>query len=193
MQSPVQHGGGCARSPWGPGAVGGYASGGWAGVLLEAEGVPAVRGLTRVQRHDWAGHTGYRHSLGGPSSRPDGCPTPTDVLPAAVRQIVSDLRAMLEAGRVEDLKRVLSRLVASIEVHEDPRPGRKRPGAVLVLQGSLEAALQLASEEVKGAGRPGGILAPLIFELPHRRIRLLGRYHGSSSVPDEQRRAVIGA
>jgi len=58
-----------------------------------------------------------------------------DLLPAAVRKIVSDLRGMLEAGRVEDLKRMLSRLVTRIEVHEDPRPGRKRPGAKLVLQG----------------------------------------------------------
>jgi site-specific DNA recombinase len=83
-------------------------------------------------------------------------PTGIDVLPAAVRQIVSDLRAMLEAGRVEDLKRVLSRLVASIEVHEDPRPGRKRPGAKLVVRGNLEALLTLTGKVTTG-GSPGGI------------------------------------
>ena len=51
------------------------------------------------------------------SAQGDEPPTGIDVLPAAVRQVVSDLRGMLEAGRVEDLKQVLSRLVASIEVH----------------------------------------------------------------------------
>jgi len=118
-------------------------------------------------------------------------PTGIDVLPAAVRKIVSDLRAMLEAGRVEDLKRILSRLVTSIEVHEDPRPGRKRPGAKLLVRGSLEALLQMTGKVTTG-GSPGGILAPLTFELPPRVITLHPR-HGSSSASDEQRRAAIGA
>ena len=83
-------------------------------------------------------------------------PTGIDVLPTAVRKIVSDLRAMLEAGRVEDLKRILSRLVTSIEVHEDPRPGRKRPGAKLLVRGSLEALLQMSGKVTTG-GSPGGI------------------------------------
>ncbi len=61
--------------------------------------------------------------------------------PDAVRRIISDLRGMLAAGQVEKVKSALSRLVSPIEVHEDPRPGRKRPGAKLVLRGSLEALL----------------------------------------------------
>ncbi len=83
-------------------------------------------------------------------------PEGADMLPAAVRKIVSDLRAMLEAGRVEDLKRMLSRLVTSIEVHEDPRPGWKRPGAKLVVRGSLEALGQLTGEVTTG-NSPGGL------------------------------------
>jgi site-specific DNA recombinase len=83
-------------------------------------------------------------------------PTGIDVLPTAVRKIVSDLRAMLQAGRVEDLKRILSRLVTTIEVHEDPRPGRKRPGTKLVVRGSLEALLQMTGKVTSG-NSPGGI------------------------------------
>ena len=82
--------------------------------------------------------------------------TGVDLLPTAVRKIVSDLRAMLEAGRVEELKRILSRLVTSVEVHEDPRPGRKRPGAKLVVRGNLEAMLQLTGKVTTG-NSPGGI------------------------------------
>jgi len=83
------------------------------------------------------------------------------MLPTAVRKIVSDLRQMLEAGRVEDLKRILSRLITSIEVHEDPRPGQKRPGARLVVRGSLEALGQL-TRNVTSANSPGPLLAILL-------------------------------
>ena len=98
-----------------------------------------------------------------------------DVLPAAVRKIVSDLRTMLEAGRVEDLKRMLSRLVTRIEVHEDPRPGRKRPGAKLVMRGSLEALQQLTGIVTIG-GSPGGILPLVTFADPVRVMSLQGRH-----------------
>ena len=80
-----------------------------------------------------------------------------DMLPAAVRKIVSDLRGMLAAGQVEKVKSALSRLVTSIEVHEDPRPKRKRPGAKLVVRGNLEAALSLVGAKVTSDGSPGGI------------------------------------
>ena len=83
-------------------------------------------------------------------------PAGIDVLPAAVRKIVSDLRGMLEAGQTEKVKSALSRLVTSVEVHEDPRPGRKRPGAKLLLRGNLEALLQM-SGKVTSVGSPGGI------------------------------------
>lgn len=83
-------------------------------------------------------------------------PTGIEMLPTAVRKIVSDLQAMLHAGRVEELKRVLSRLVTRIEVHEDPRPGRRRPGAKLLVRGSLEALLQLTGK-VESGNSPGGI------------------------------------
>jgi transposase len=98
-------------------------------------------------------------------------PTGIDVLPTAVRKIVSDLRAMLQAGQVENLKRILSRLVTTIEVHEDPRPGRKRPGAKLVVRGSLEALLQMTGKVTTG-NSPGGILPLLTFPLPPRAVRL---------------------
>ena len=84
-------------------------------------------------------------------------PVALTVLPQTVRRIVSDLPGMLAAGQVEHVKSALRRLVGKIEVQGEELPGRKRPGAVLVLQGNLEAALQLASEKVKGAGSPGGI------------------------------------
>ena len=79
-----------------------------------------------------------------------------EMLPAAVRKIVSDLRGMLAAGQVEQVKSALSRLVTSIEVHEDPRPGRKRPGAKLEVRGNLQALLQLTGK-VESVGSPGGI------------------------------------
>ena len=79
-----------------------------------------------------------------------------DLLPSAVKRIVSDLREMLAAGQVEKVKSALSRLVTSIEVHEDPRPKRKRPGAKLEVRGNLEALLQLTGK-VTSVGSPGGI------------------------------------
>jgi hypothetical protein len=78
------------------------------------------------------------------------------MLPAAVRKIVSNLRGMLEAGQTEKVKSALSRLVTSIEVYQDPRPGRKRPGAKLLVRGNLEALLQM-SGKVTSDGSPGGI------------------------------------
>ncbi len=84
-------------------------------------------------------------------------PTGIAVLPAAVRKIVSDLRGMLKVGQVEKVKSALWRLVDRIEVHEVPRPGQKRPGARLVLRGSLAGVLQLVSGKVKRVGSPGGI------------------------------------
>ncbi len=116
-------------------------------------------------------------------------PEGADTLPTAVRKIVSDLQGMLEAGRVEDLKRMLSRLVTSIEVHEDPRPGWKRPGARLVVRGSLEALGQLTGKVTTG-NSPGGILPPLTFRMPPRVIRLHHRARCRESIPDESRRAV---
>jgi DNA invertase Pin-like site-specific DNA recombinase len=116
-------------------------------------------------------------------------PTGLEVLPSAVRKIVSDLRGMLAAGQTEKVKSALSRLVTRIEVHEDPRPGRKRPGAKLVVRGSLEALLQMTGK-VESVHSPGGILTPLIFRLPPRRIRLLDRHSRSSGI--EPRRLAAG-
>lgn len=118
-------------------------------------------------------------------------PTGIDVLPTAVRKIVSDLRGMLRAGRVEDLKRVLSRLMTSIEVHEDQRPGRKRPGAKLVVRGNLEAMLQLTGKVTTG-NSPGGILPPLTFQLPPRVIGLRRRGYPSDGCRNEQARLAGG-
>ena len=42
-------------------------------------------------------------------------------------------------------------------MHEDPRPGRKRPGAKLLVHGSLEALLTLTGAKVTSGGSPGGI------------------------------------
>ena len=121
-----------------------------------------------------------------------GPPTGLEVLPSAVRKIVSDLRGMLAAGQVEKVMSALSRLVTRIEVHEDPRPKRKRPGAKLVVRGSLEALLQLTGK-VESVYSPGGILTPLTFRLPPRSIRLLSRQHGKGSATDEQRRPASSA
>ena len=83
-----------------------------------------------------------------------------DTLPGAVRKIVSDLQEMLKAGQVEKVKSALSRLVTSSEVHEDPRQGRKRPGAKLKLKGNLQALLTLTGKVTSG-GSPGGLSARL--------------------------------
>jgi len=84
-------------------------------------------------------------------------PDALNVLPATVRRIVSDLPRMLAAGQVEQVKSAMTRLVGRIEVHGEERPGRKRPGAVLVLRGSLEGILRLADDKIKRVGSPGGI------------------------------------
>ena len=99
-----------------------------------------------------------------------------EMLPAAVRKIVSDLRGMLAAGQVEQVKSALSRLVTSIEVHEDARPGRKRPGAKLEVRGNLEALLQLTGK-VESVGSPGGIRTLVTIETPAREYRLQGRWY----------------
>ena len=91
-----------------------------------------------------------------------------------------------------DLKHILSRLVTRIEVHEDPRPGRKRPGAKLLVRGSLEALLQLTGK-VESVGSPGGILTLLTFQLPPRCIHLNAGRHGGRLLGDEQRRTVASA
>jgi hypothetical protein len=83
-------------------------------------------------------------------------------------------RAISQAGRVEEPKRILSRLVTTIEVHEDPRPGRKRPGTKLVVRGSLKALLQMTGKATSGSS-PGGILPLLSFELPPRVIHQAAR------------------
>jgi len=93
-----------------------------------------------------------------------------DMLPGAVRKIVSDLREMLKAGQVEKVKSALSRLVTSIEVHEDPRPGRKRPGAKLEVKGNLQALLTLTGK-VESVGSPGGLGARLTIA-PRATFRL---------------------
>ena len=84
-------------------------------------------------------------------------PAALNVLPATVRRIVSDLPRMLAAGQLEPVKSALTRLAGKIEVQGEEIPGRKRPGAVLVLRGNLEAALQLADAKVKMGYSPGGI------------------------------------
>jgi hypothetical protein len=117
-------------------------------------------------------------------------PAALSVLPATVRRIVSDLPRMLAAGQVEQVRSALSRVVGKIEVHGEERPRRKRPGAVLVLRGNLEAVLELAGQKIKRVGSPGGILTPLTFRLPPRRIRLLDRHSHSSGA--EQRRLAAG-
>jgi hypothetical protein len=89
-----------------------------------------------------------------------------------VRELVSDLPKMLAAGQLEAVKSALTRLVGQIEVRGEEIAGRKRPGAVLVLKGNLQAALHLAAEKVKGGHSPGGIWPLLTSELPPRVIRL---------------------
>lgn len=94
------------------------------------------------------------------------------------------------AGQVEKVKSALSRLVTRIEVHEDPRPKRKRPGAKLVVRGNLEALLTLTGARVTSGGSPGGILTPLTFRLPPRVIRLQRRQACPDGSAEERQRAV---
>ncbi|MGD0111913.1 MAG: recombinase family protein, partial [Armatimonadota bacterium] len=114
-----------------------------------------------------------------------------ELLPAAVRRVVADLRQMLAAGQVERVRTALCRLVTRIEVHEEERPGRKRPGAYLLLRGNLEAALELTGAKSTSGCSPGGIWTPLIFRLPPRRIRLLDR-HSHNNGPEQRRLAAGG-
>jgi site-specific DNA recombinase len=79
------------------------------------------------------------------------------VLPSTIRKMVSDLPRMLAAGQMDHVKSTLKRLVGKIEVHGEEVPGRKRPGAVLVLPGYLDAILRLAEQKIKGGHSPGGI------------------------------------
>ena len=75
------------------------------------------------------------------------------------------------------------------EVHEDPRPGRKRPSVKLEVRGNLEALLQLTGK-VESVGSPGGICALAAIETPTQDCRLEGRHYRPDSTPTEQRRAV---
>ena len=76
--------------------------------------------------------------------------------------------------------------------HEDPRPGRKRPGAKLLVKGNLEALLTLTGKVTTG-GSPGGICTLVTMEMPPQEYRLQGRYHLPGGSVDELRRAAIGA
>jgi hypothetical protein len=115
-----------------------------------------------------------------------------EVVPSAARKAVSDLRAMLAAGHVERVRSALSKLVTRIEVHEDPRPGRKRPGAKLEVKGNLQALLTLTGKAESG-GSPGGICTLVTFQLPPRCIRLTAGRRGGRLLSDEQRWAVASA
>jgi len=108
-------------------------------------------------------------------------PATLNVLPATIGRIVGNLPGMLAAGQLEPVKSALTRLVGKIEVQGEEIPGRKRPGAVLVLRGNLEAALQLAGEKVKGVYSPGGIRTLVTIETPARQYRLQGRWYRPGS------------
>jgi hypothetical protein len=116
-------------------------------------------------------------------------PAAINVLPATVRRIVSDLPRMPAARQVEPVKSALKRLVGTIRVHGEERPGRKRPGAVLVLRGNLEAVLQMAEQKIKGVHSPGGILTLVIFAGPVRAVSLQGRPYARRGFVGEQHRA----
>ena len=90
------------------------------------------------------------------------------------------------------MKSALCRLVTSIEVHEDPRPGRKRPGAKLEVRGNLQALLVLTGK-VESVGSPGGIRTLLTLQLPTRVIGLRPRWRGADPAADEPRRAAVGS
>jgi site-specific DNA recombinase len=115
------------------------------------------------------------------------------VLPSTVRKIVSDLPGMLAAGQMDYVKSTLKRLVGKIEVCGEELPGRKRPGAVLVLSGYMDAVLRLAEQKVKGGHSPGGILPPLRFQCPPRKIRLYLLPRSSGCQPDQPGRVASRA
>jgi len=85
-----------------------------------------------------------------------GPPASVNVLPATVQRIISDLPRMLAARQVEQVKSALRRLVRKIKVHGEERPGRKRPGAVLVLRGDLEAAYGWRAKKSRVYTAPAG-------------------------------------
>ncbi len=116
-----------------------------------------------------------------------------ELLPAAVRRVVADLRQMLAAGQVERVRTALCRLVTRIEVHEEERPGRKRPGAYLLLRGNLQAALQLVGGKGTSGCSPGGLKTLSTIETPAREYRLQGRWYRPSNAAGEQRQAAYGS
>jgi len=83
--------------------------------------------------------------------------------------------------------------VGKIEVHGEELPRRKRPGAVLVLRGNLEAVLQMAEQKIKGVHSPGGLRTLSTIETPAREYRLEGRWYRPSNAAGEQRQAAYGA
>jgi len=72
-----------------------------------------------------------------------------------------------------------------------PRPGRKRPGAKLVVRGSLEALLRLTGK-VESVGSPGGIPTLLTIGTPAQEYRLWGRQRRWGSSAGERLHAVAG-
>jgi len=105
------------------------------------------------------------------------------LMPAAVRAIIDNLGELLRSGQVQELRAALGRLVDRIEIHaEEPRPGKKRPGARLIFRGNLLGAIRLALQKSKTCNSPGGILHVLRnVEEPPYEVRLTGRRGGGAT------------
>ena len=88
---------------------------------------------------------------------------------------------LLEKGETADAKKGLACLIERIEVYEEPRPGKKRPGARLIFRGNLLGAIRLALQKSKTCNSPGGILHVLRnVEEPPYEVRLTGRRGGGA-------------
>jgi site-specific DNA recombinase len=116
--------------------------------------------------------------------------TDLSFIPDAVHAYAQRLPALLESGRMEEVKEGLISLVSRIEAYEAPDLANGKPGARLLFQGNLVGTVDLLGGKVKIVNSPGGLLPPLRFQPPPRRIKLyLLRGRGSGRDAAEPRRA----
>lgn len=117
-----------------------------AGVLVEE--------LTQKAKQAEAKRNRLRAELAGAEKH--NCAPTLDAIPAMVRAYVGDLRLLIEHGQLERVKRALAHLVSRADVEEVPVPGRKRPGARLILRGNLQGVLELTREKSRLVVAPAG-------------------------------------
>jgi hypothetical protein len=94
---------------------------------------------------------------------PQSSASETDLsfIPDAMHASAQRLPALLESGRMEEVRERPISLVSRIEAYEAPDRGNGKPGARLLFRANLVGTVDLLGGKVKTDNSPGGILAIL--------------------------------